>query len=259
MNLPLVSKAIASISKARVNILPAIRVHRFFFSPGQLPAIKMTLASSGTAMWALLLMFVVCDAFTMQKMLLRPPTGSLHLARSSAGRSSSARSVGAKMMIEPGSSPDTAAMLLAFADQGSNLAGKFFQGSLLPYIGFLYFLNNNQKQTPKLAYFGFQFLLLFVFVTIPTGIISKSIYGVSLADADWLHGAAESLLTVTNLLIVTGFRSRAQRCSVLCLCLDTMLRCSTPRSPSQPLAPVPIPASRPCTWSRQIIPTDSKR
>ena len=28
----------------------------------------------------------------------------------------------------------------------------------------------------------------------------------SLADCDWLHGAAESLLTVTNLLVVLGFR-----------------------------------------------------
>jgi hypothetical protein len=31
------------------------------------------------------------------------------------------------------------------------------------------------------------------------------VYGVSLADVDWLHGSAEALLTVTNLLIVKVF------------------------------------------------------
>lgn len=102
---------------------------------------------------------------------------------------------------------DPAAIHLAFADQGSNLAGKFFQASLAPYLGFLYFLKNNDRnRVPSLSFFGFQFLLLFVIATIPTGIISKTVYGVSLADVDWLHGAAEALLTVTNLLIVKGFK-----------------------------------------------------
>jgi len=32
------------------------------------------------------------------------------------------------------------------------------------------------------------------------------LYGVSLADSDWLHGSAESLLTVTNLVTVVAFR-----------------------------------------------------
>lgn len=35
---------------------------------------------------------------------------------------------------------------------------------------------------------------------------AKVHYGTSLANVDWLHGAAESLLTVTNLLIVLGLR-----------------------------------------------------
>lgn len=97
-------------------------------------------------------------------------------------------------------------LLMGFADQGSNLAGKFFQGSLVPYLGFLYFLNYPKNKTPPLVSFGFGYLLLFVLATIPTGIISKSTWGVSLADCDWLHGGAESLLTVTNVLIVLGFR-----------------------------------------------------
>mmetsp|Transcript_13655 Transcript_13655/g.43123 ORF Transcript_13655/g.43123 Transcript_13655/m.43123 type:complete len:409 (+) Transcript_13655:47-1273(+) len=97
-------------------------------------------------------------------------------------------------------------LLTSFADQGGNLAGKLFQWSLPPYVGFLYFLNRPQTGAPPLVRFGFGYLLLFVLATIPTGIISKTTWGVSLADCDWLHGGAESLLTVTNVLLVLGFR-----------------------------------------------------
>ena len=97
--------------------------------------------------------------------------------------------------------------LLNFADQGQNLAGIFFQASLLPYAVFLYFLSFRGNRVPDLGKYGFQFLLLFVFATIPSGILSKSLYGCSLANADWLHGGAEALLTITNILIVLGFRN----------------------------------------------------
>mmetsp|Transcript_9182 Transcript_9182/g.15197 ORF Transcript_9182/g.15197 Transcript_9182/m.15197 type:complete len:553 (+) Transcript_9182:54-1712(+) len=96
--------------------------------------------------------------------------------------------------------------LLSFSDQGQNLAGIFFQASLLPYLGFLYFLSFRANRTPNLGNFGWQYLLLFVLGTIPSGIITKSVYGQSLANTDWLHGGAEALLTMTNILIVLGFR-----------------------------------------------------
>ena len=35
---------------------------------------------------------------------------------------------------------------------------------------------------------------------------AKTVYGTSLANVDWLHGSAESLLTLTNLFIVLGMR-----------------------------------------------------
>ena len=35
---------------------------------------------------------------------------------------------------------------------------------------------------------------------------AKTHYGTSLANVDWLHGGAESLLTITNLFIVLGLR-----------------------------------------------------
>merc|ERR1719217_473546 len=94
---------------------------------------------------------------------------------------------------------------LAFADQGQNLAGIFFQASLLPYVGFLYFLGYEGNRCPKAAQFGAQFLLLFVISTVVTGIVTKSTYGSSLADVDWLHGGAEALLTTSNLFLGFGF------------------------------------------------------
>lgn len=86
------------------------------------------------------------------------------------------------------------------------LAAQFFAASLFPYLGFLYFLNREEVKCPKLANFGFRFLLVFVFATIPAGIYAKVHYHDILANIDWLHGGAESLLTVTNFLIVLGFR-----------------------------------------------------
>ena len=86
------------------------------------------------------------------------------------------------------------------------LAGPFFGASLFPYLGFLFFLNVPQNETPRGVTVGFATCLLFVFLTIPAAILAKIWYGVSLADCDWLHGSAESLLTITNLVTVVAFR-----------------------------------------------------
>lgn len=91
-------------------------------------------------------------------------------------------------------------------DQCEALAGPFFGASLFPYIAFLYFLNVEENETPKGVTVGFATCLLFVFLTIPAAIAAKLLYGVSLADSDWLHGSAESLLTITNLVTVIAFR-----------------------------------------------------
>jgi hypothetical protein len=82
-------------------------------------------------------------------------------------------------------------------------APQLFAFSLFPYIGFLYHLTKAKEKAnaPTTMVFGFYFLLAFVFATIPAGIYAKNAYGTSLANVDWLHGSAESLLTVTNLLI----------------------------------------------------------
>ncbi|PSR91442.1 Undecaprenyl-diphosphatase [Actinidia chinensis var. chinensis] len=86
-----------------------------------------------------------------------------------------------------------------------SVASQLFALSLFPYIGFLYFITKS-KSAPKLTLFGFYFLLAFVGATIPAGIYAKVHYGTSLSNVDWLHGGAESLLTLTNLFIVMGLR-----------------------------------------------------
>ncbi|MDX2229728.1 MAG: DUF3593 domain-containing protein [Leptolyngbyaceae cyanobacterium bins.349] len=80
-----------------------------------------------------------------------------------------------------------------------------FALSLFPYLGFLWFLTRS-RQAPRLALIGFYMTLVFVAVTIPAGIYAKVNYGEQLANVDWLHGSAEFFLTLSNILVVLGFR-----------------------------------------------------
>lgn len=61
-----------------------------------------------------------------------------------------------------GTSQDYATLL-------DTLPQNLFAASLFPYLGFLYHLTKS-KQAPPLVLFGFYFLLVFVFLTIPAGI-----------------------------------------------------------------------------------------
>ncbi len=83
-------------------------------------------------------------------------------------------------------------------------SNNLFALSLLPYLGFLWFLTRS-KQAPRLSLLGFYILLVFVGVTIPAGIYAQNHYHNNLANVDWLHGSAESLLTFSNILVVLGF------------------------------------------------------
>ncbi len=114
-------------------------------------------------------------------------------------------------LIEPSSSIDMTSMLSAInlnmdKELAEAVAGPFFGASLFPYLAFLYFLKVEENDCPKGVTIGFATCLLFVFLTIPAAIAAQVLYGVSLADSDWLHGSAESLLTMTNLVTVIAFR-----------------------------------------------------
>lgn len=82
--------------------------------------------------------------------------------------------------------------------------------SLLPYLAFLWWAAR-VRAFPRLAVRGFQFTLVFVAVTIAAAIMALRLYGRQLADVDPLHGGAEALLTLSNLLVVLGFSMTAGR------------------------------------------------
>ena len=77
----------------------------------------------------------------------------------------------------------------AFSSTADDLAGSLFGASLLPWLAMLYWLKHPTVAAPPGVAFGLTFLLAFVFGTIPAAIGAGALYGVSLADADWLHGA----------------------------------------------------------------------
>ena len=176
---------------------------------------KLSIAAIATAMAAAAIM-PVCSAFAPASSYLAAQTGKTLLTSNKMmmipAELVSDMNVPTTLLSSAADSITTAAAtaattstsnLLSFSDQGQNLAGIFFQASLLPYLAFLYFLSFRGNRTPNLGNFGWQYLLLFVLGTIPSGIITKSVYGQSLANTDWLHGGAEALLTITNVLIVS--------------------------------------------------------
>ncbi len=79
-----------------------------------------------------------------------------------------------------------------------------FALSIIPYSIFLYYLYKNKilNWTVKI---GFSLTILFVLITIVFSILSLKIYGKSLVEVDMFHGAAESFLTLADLVVLYGF------------------------------------------------------
>jgi hypothetical protein len=100
---------------------------------------------------------------------------------------------------------------LPLADWFARLGGvdpaPFFVLSLLPYLAFLWWAQK-VRAFPRLALRGFQLTLLFVAVTIAAAVVAQVAYGRQLADVDPLHGGAEAFLTLSNLVVLLGFRPR---------------------------------------------------
>ena len=100
-------------------------------------------------------------------------------------------------------------MSLPLAEWFQQLGGidpaPFFVLSLLPYLAFLWWAQK-VRAFPRLALRGFQLTLLFVAVTIAAAVVTQLAYGRQLADVDPLHGGAEAFLTLSNLVVLLGFR-----------------------------------------------------
>tara|TARA_Y100001933_G_scaffold129332_1_gene129017 strand:+ start:874 stop:1209 length:336 start_codon:yes stop_codon:yes gene_type:complete len=85
--------------------------------------------------------------------------------------------------------------------------------SIIPYSIFLYYIykNPNINKTIKI---GFSFTLLFVLITIILSLISLTIYDKTLVEIDYLHGLAESFLTLTDFIILVGFMNLLKKIEV---------------------------------------------
>ena len=82
--------------------------------------------------------------------------------------------------------------------------GPLFGLSLVPYLLFLV-VARRIPAFPRLALRGFELTLVFVAITVAASLLAERFYGRQLADVDLLHGSAESLLTLSNLLVALGF------------------------------------------------------
>ena len=79
-----------------------------------------------------------------------------------------------------------------------------FAASIVPYAFFLFYLYKINSVN-KLVKIGFSLTVLFVFITIVVSIFTLNYYDKTLVEVDFLHGSAESFLTLSDFVILFGF------------------------------------------------------
>ena len=79
-----------------------------------------------------------------------------------------------------------------------------FAVSIIPYAIFLFYLFKINSLN-KFVKAGFSLTVLFVFITIFVSIYTLNYYGKTLVEVDFLHGFAESFLTLSDFIILFGF------------------------------------------------------
>ena len=79
-----------------------------------------------------------------------------------------------------------------------------FAVSIIPYAIFLFYLYKI-KCVNKLVKTGYSLTVLFVFITILISIYTLNYYNKTLVEVDFLHGLAESFLTLSDFVILLGF------------------------------------------------------
>ena len=79
-----------------------------------------------------------------------------------------------------------------------------FAASIFPYAIFLFYLYKI-KSVNNLVKTGYTLTVLFVFITIVVSIYSLNFYDKTLIEVDFLHGLAESFLTLSDFVILLGF------------------------------------------------------
>ena len=79
-----------------------------------------------------------------------------------------------------------------------------FAASIFPYAIFLFYLYKI-KSINKLVKTGYSLTVLFVFITIVVSIYTLNYSNKTLVEVDFLHGLAESFLTLSDFVILFGF------------------------------------------------------
>jgi len=79
-----------------------------------------------------------------------------------------------------------------------------FAVSIIPYSIFLFYLYKI-KSVNIFVKTGFSLTILFVFITILVSIFTINYYDKTLVEVDFLHGLAESFLTLSDFVILFGF------------------------------------------------------
>ena len=79
-----------------------------------------------------------------------------------------------------------------------------FAASIFPYAIFLFYLYKI-KSVNKFVKIGYSLTVLFVFITIVVSIYTLNYYDKTLVEVDFLHGFAESFLTLSDFVILLGF------------------------------------------------------
>jgi len=79
-----------------------------------------------------------------------------------------------------------------------------FAASIFPYAIFLFYLYKI-KSVNKLVKTGYSLTVLFVFITIVITFYTLNYYDITLDVVDFLHGLAESFLTLSDFVILLGF------------------------------------------------------
>ena len=79
-----------------------------------------------------------------------------------------------------------------------------FAASIFPYAIFLFYLYKI-KSVNKFVKTGYSLTVLFVFITIVVSIFTLNYYDKTLVEVDFIHGFAESFLTLSDFVILFGF------------------------------------------------------
>ena len=79
-----------------------------------------------------------------------------------------------------------------------------FAASIIPYAIFLFYLFKINSVN-KFVKTGFSLTVLFVIITILISIFALNYYDKTLVEIDFLHGLAESFLTISDFVILFGF------------------------------------------------------